>query len=257
MNHQQHVFALFSTAFSKSVFDRQKIFTESESTVVHRLQHVLRLDVGQQVICFDNAVHAVCTVQSYTKGRAVLAYETVQKNVPVVPELTVVLPLLKREALDEVVYACRELGVTRVQLVATQKSSRQSVQASELERLERVSIAAAEQSKNFAACTIMTGPNGVAPTLSAWLQEHALTGSYENAYKLVAQVGGAHLQAVLPQLADIQKPCVVTVGPEGDFTQEERDALQNSGFVPVQLGTTILRAQQAAVLMVGLVRALR
>jgi 16S rRNA (uracil1498-N3)-methyltransferase len=45
-------------------------------------------------------------------------------------------------------------------------------------------------------------------------------------------------------------PCMLLVGPEGDFTGEEMDALLAAGAIPVGLGSNRLRVETAAMSMV-------
>jgi 16S rRNA U1498 N3-methylase RsmE len=43
-------------------------------------------------------------------------------------------------------------------------------------------------------------------------------------------------------------------GPEGDFTLEEKELLKKHNFIAAQLTPTILRAQQAVAISLGVVR---
>ncbi len=252
MHKDQHEFALFAQELSQAVAHKQTTVTLTDAPSVHRLQHVLRLQKGETVILFDTAGHAQCTLIDYAKNKALLSFKEVKKNVPVLPELSVILPLLKREALDEVIYACRELGVTRVYLVSTEKSSRHAINQSEVERLERVSIAAAEQSKNFAPCQIIG--QGTLPLLSQLLQEPAF--EQIETYKLFADISGKQWGKLFPEVSKTSKPFLLCVGPEADLSSEEKELLRNNGFTFCQLGSTILRAQQAGVVLIGMIRSL-
>jgi len=49
-----------------------------------------------------------------------------------------------------------------------------------------------------------------------------------------------------PPPLDPEEPLVVAIGPEGGFTQEERDGLAAAGFVAVRLGPHLLRFETAA-----------
>lgn len=256
-SNTQHEFALFSLELSAAIAQKKTILTISESSMVHRLQHVLRLQVGEQVVLFDDVVHVRCTVTEYAKSRATLTIVSVEKNQPVLPSLTVILPLLKREALDECIYACREMGVTAVYLVSTDKSSRHSVSPAERERLERVSIAAAEQSKNFSPCQLIVGAQkNTLPTLSELCEQSKDNPHFSSALKLFADSTGKHFSEIIPTITPQKTSIVVCVGPEGDLTPQEKQVLHFQGFIFCQLGATILRAQQAATVLIGLIRAL-
>lgn len=258
MNNKSHEFAFFSKEFSSALQDKKTQVILTDATVIHRLQHVLRAQKGEAVTLFDDTVHATCTITDYSKGRAVLTIGTVVKNVPVLPKLTVILPLLKREALDEVVYACRELGVSAIFFVSTDKSSRHSLSVSERERLERVSIAAAEQSKNFSPCVFLNDfKKETLPTLTELLETHKNTQNFLEAGKLYADPSGLVWQQIRSTFFADTKEFFVCVGPEGDMSDREKELLRSYNFTFCQLGSTILRAQQAAIVLIGIVRVCR
>jgi 16S rRNA (uracil1498-N3)-methyltransferase len=264
MNNKSHEFALYSKEFSQAVAQKKTQLTLADTTVIHRLQHVLRAGKGETVMFFDDAVHAPCTIMDYPKNKVLLTLGPVTKNIPVLPKLTVILPLLKREALDELMYACRELGVSGIYFVSTDKSSRQSLSVSERERLERVSVAAAEQSKNFSPCLFLNefafqnNKDHQLPSLTELLEMQKKSSECMNALKLYADPTGGSWQQIIATAPAHQAPeFVICVGPEGDMSDREKVALREYGFVFCQLGSTILRAQQAATLLIGIVRACR
>ena len=262
MNNKSHEFALYSKEFSQALAEKKTQLTLTDTTLIHRLQHVLRAGKGEVVMLFDDAVHAPCTIIDYPKNKAIVAIGKLTKNIPVLPKLTVILPLLKREALDELVYACRELGVSHIYFVSTDKSSRHSLSASERERLERVSISAAEQSKNFSPCLFLNElPHPLKdtplPTLTDLLETHAASPAFTQALKLYADPAGLLWQQIIATTPTDDKSFIICVGPEGDMSDREKLALREHGFVFCQLGSTILRAQQAATLLIGIVHACR
>ena len=252
-----HQFALFLPELSVLIKDAH-FFLVKDAVFVHRLQHVLRVKIGEAVVLFDDTINVLCTIKECTKNRVVFAPQSVKKNKQVEPALTIILPLLKREALEEVIYGCRELGVTQVYLVSTVKSSRHTLRQEECERLERISIAAAEQSKNFSPCRIMyKNIAGQLPTLKQFLQEQAHNPTFANSLKYFADVTGQPWSNLVENHLQQKEHFVICVGPEGDFTNDEKQKIRESGFIFCQLGSTILRAQQAAIVLIGLVRALR
>ncbi len=149
--------------------------------------------------------------------------------------------MLKRDALEDALYACVELGANIVQLVFTEKVHRSWGGQKELERLQRIIIAAAEQSKNFAI-----------PVLSEPVQLDALSFNVSDTHILFEPSGGS-----LPEILEtVQKPkkLVLAIGPEADLSQREKNFLINNGFILCKLTSTILRARQAVVLGLGIFR---
>lgn len=259
MNNKSHEFAFFSSEFSQAVSDKKEQFMLTDVSISHRIQHVLRAQKGETVMFFDDQFHALCTILEYSKNKVVVKIGNIIKNAPLLPRVTVLLPLLKREALDEVVYACRELGVSQIYFIVTDKCSRQTLSTSEYERLERVSIAAAEQSKNFSSLLLHGRPqrekNEKTVSLGEFLEKHKQNPEFSRALKLYADPQGVSLLSLMnAQEKDFQH-YLICIGPEGDMTDREKALLQESGFVFCRLGSTILRAQQAAILLAGIIRA--
>ena len=52
----------------------------------------------------------------------------------------------------------------------------------------------------------------------------------------------------------LDKSVAIAIGPEGDFTQNEINSLQKKGFLPVSLGSRILRAETAVISSLSAIR---
>ena len=52
------------------------------------------------------------------------------------------------------------------------------------------------------------------------------------------------------------KSLAMAIGPEGDFTQEEIDLFEEKGFIPVSMGSRVLRAETAVISSLSAVRTL-
>ncbi len=252
MKHNFHEFALFSLEFSKAVHQNQAVVSIIDPTTLHRLQQVLRLHEGNTIILFDDKNHAQCTLQSSTKKLITLSYKQIFASIPVQPELIVLIPLLKREALDELMYACRELGVSGIYFFSSEKTSRSKMLPAEWERLERVSCAAAEQSKNFAP-TVFLNKNEPIPTLTELCSNPTFQTHYAKTQKLFAEPSGVPASGLATSFSP-KNAYLLCVGPEGDLTDTEKSMLRTKGFAFVRLGTTVLRAQQAATVLIGIIR---
>ncbi len=112
-----------------------------------------------------------------------------------------------------------------------------------MERLERVAIAAAEQSKNF-ALPIIQLPIAWQESL-ARLQQHT---SY------VGDPQGIPSALFFKEKQHRVDAYNLIIGPEGDFTPDEYKQLKDGGVIALQLTPTILRAEMAAFYIAALVR---
>jgi 16S rRNA (uracil1498-N3)-methyltransferase len=215
----------------------------ADSEMVRRALSVLRLAVGDTVCFFNMSVSSSCKITSIQKRSFECVIQTVSKIILLQPFITLMLPLLKREALESAVYNATAMGVGTIQLLTTEKSAHWSG-AKELDRLQRVAVAAAEQSKQFAL------PKFIEPISLGKFFEASLTG---NALMLHADVDGAPLSSLVADFSQ-QSSFVISVGPEGDLTKQERDLLVKNNCTFVRLTPTVLKAEEAASLLIGIVR---
>ncbi len=242
MSYQKnsHEFALFVSELRAT---GKEVIVQDPDTV-HRMTHVLRLTVGDSVTLFSATQVLRVLVNSMTKKAVSCQIEQVITPTRLVPRITLLLPVLKKEALEEAIYSAVELGVTELALVKTEKTHAAAFLQAHHDRLLKIIHAAQEQAKQFVPITL-TGP----VTLIEAVATHTKIPT-----KIVALQGGGTLLSCLkahPKDADI----LLAVGPEADFTDQEKIFLQENNFIPVSLGSTVLRAQQAVTVLVGAVRA--
>jgi len=245
-----HEFALFHPQLSSLVagnLTHTFSCVINDADLVHRMLHVLRLENGQQCILFDQLLHGIFTVHTINKKAVVGTITMVTKNISFKPIITYCVPLLKRDALDQALYTLTEIGVNAIQLVDTQKINRPWT-PKEFERAQRLIIAAAEQSKNFAY------PNLLSP-----LPFDEVLDNYMRlpAYKLYCDPSGEPLWQCLKQVHALKPTDIIIMsGPEADLTREEKKGLQDCSVIFCALTPTILRAYQAITLSAGVFRSI-
>lgn len=235
----KHEFALYYQKISDLKSGSTALVTDP--ITLHRMISVLRLSVGDELVLFDQAAHTNARVAAIGKKQIEFVLGSLKKNSVLAPTITVLLPVLKREALSEAIYSCVELGANCIQLIKTHKAHRTWGGEKELEHAHKVMIAAAEQSKNFAY-----------PQLHAPI---ALQDIQPEQAALFFDPAGTHLSAVLADLASKQSSGItIMIGPEGDLVEEEKELLRNKGFIFCALTPTVLRAQQALAVGLGAIR---
>jgi len=247
-NLEKHAFALYYSNVSPARLSVHGHITIVDESVMHRIAHVLRLAVHDELILFDQRQNVTCTIVTITKKQIVCLITNVATNTVHTPEIIILLPLLKRHALEEALYACVELAASRVQLVITEKVQKSWDNDRDLQRLQAIVVAAAEQSKNFAF------PELHAPIpLASALEQHT-----HRARAVVFAVNGNPLLELLTTIhANRLSSLVLTLGPEGDFTHSEYQLLAQRGFQAYALTPTVLRSFQALAVGLGAVRSVQ
>jgi RsmE family RNA methyltransferase len=243
---ERHAFAFYYPAIATLSHGGDTLYTVHDRILCHRILHVVRLRIGDCFTLFDQHAHIECVLQAIHEKSfqfSVLSYEC---NSVYNPRITVLLPLLKKEAFEEALYAATELGANAVQLITTKKTQRVFGGAKESERIERIVQAAAEQSKNFSYPVV----------LDPISFEQAAVG-YEESIKIFFDTDGCPLYDVIRAVqSEISTHIVLLIGPEGDLTVDEKCVVRKNNFVLCRLTPTILRAQQAVAVSLGAFRSM-
>ena len=207
------------------------------------LSRVLRARVGQE---FD-----IATATSVRRGRIThIADSRVEfelgEDVPATAaaNVTLVLSIFKFDRMEWAIEKCTELGAARiVPLFARRTEAHLAAAASKrAERWQRIARQASEQSRR------LTPPEIVPPM--PLKDAVALTGDIRI---LLAETE----QAVTLSDALGEHPdggsVVLALGPEGGWTEAELKTFREAGWVSASLGTTILRAETAAIAAMAVV----
>lgn len=234
VSNMSHEFALFYN----ETFKVGTTFI-ADQDLIHRIMHVLRMKQHDTIIVFNKKQSAQFLFDQITSKKITGTLSHIKNTASVNPSITLLLPVLKKEALSEAIYGVVEVGVSSIQLIITEKVQRKWQGQKELDRLQRVIIAAAEQSKNFAL-----------PQLLAPLSFQDMLISYKDKKIVCADPDGKLLMNVK------KEDVAVIVGPEGGLTDKELSQLKRQNIEFYRLTSTILRARQAAILFVGFLRSI-
>jgi RsmE family RNA methyltransferase len=251
----KHEFAFYYADLS-SILLQDIDITLTSDDLYHRFKHVVRFQQDDTCIIF-NQQERVTFMFSHVAGKnkIVGTWQNRQLNQRLTPEITFVLPMLKIDALSDAIYSLAEVGITNIQLVTTTKT--QTPYSEKLfDKLQRVAVAAAEQSKMYAFPTILPPVK-----LDAWLAQSHADSSYAKALadktqsvlKFHFDVTGVPFASwYQPMQADLHY--YLLVGPEGDLTDNEKAEVKKSGFQSCLLTSTVLRSIRSISLVSGLFR---
>lgn len=148
-----------------------------------------------------------------------------------------VCPTRKAERNEWMVEKMMELGVQAIHFIVSDYTHHETLKrVLNLERLQRITLAAMKQSRQYFLPEIR-----IIASLDDYMKQ-ILTPERYIAY--VAEVQSSpHLIACLEK----GKSSTILIGPEGDFSGREIGLALENGFVPVSLGPTRLRTETAAV----------
>jgi len=241
LKNNKHEFALFYPNLLQQKEKQINEFGIVDKVVIQRITSILRLKEGDQFVLFDRQVHAEVTIGKTAKKICLIVIKKWYENKDFKPFITVLLPVLKRDALEAALYSIVALGASTIQLVATEKTRKWQGEK-EFERSKRIVIAAAEQAKHYMF------PEVKEPIkLSTALEIYK-----ESTNKLFADPEGLCFSEVIKK-SDAKKEFLLFVGPEGDLISDEKKTLKDQ-FVFCKLTPTILKSEQAIALLIGAIR---
>ena len=191
--------------------------------IAHQVIRVLRLRDGDEMVLLEGDGQAArCRLDG---GDLV-----VLDRMPAIGEprhqLAIAQALLKGDHLESVVRQGTEIGVSRFELIVTERCIVREVSPARLARLRAVAREAAEQS------------------------ERALVPEVVEPRPLVDVLGAGSVllleRADAPRLSRLAPADRLVIGPEGGFSQAEAEAARSAGAMPATLGRRILRSESVA-----------
>lgn len=206
----------------------------------HYLERVVRLQPGDRFIAMDGQGKAWLARINVDSVTILELLPTSATELPF--GITLVVALLKGQGLDEIVRCATELGVKQIMPVITARTIPQP-NPHKLQRWRKIAQEAAEQSER----EIVPLVDDVQP-LKKVITDIANTN--QSKYFCVARYQAPHL---LTCLLNTNSHVVICTGPEGGWTDQEREIAIAAGFQTVNLGPRILRAITAPITALSLV----
>jgi 16S rRNA (uracil1498-N3)-methyltransferase len=199
------------------------------------LTRVLRVEPGQQFEISDNQQAWLAEITE-AKGERVL-FHTVEP-IPYVPppaRITLCAALIKFDHFEWMIEKATELGVERILPFEATRSDKGLFDASRKrsQRWERIARESSQQARRTRLPEILP-----AVRFSAALQETA-------GHRYFLDEGEA--PPLLRQISEERQDTVaLLIGPEGGWTDSEREQARAAGWIPVSVGPLVLRAETAA-----------
>lgn len=209
-------------------------YTVLDSHVIHHAADVVRLKSGEPIALFNGEKEVVGTVDVCAKRELSVRitdvrYEEKRK------EVTLYQSIVKGDHMDLIVEKATEVGVTRIVPLISDRTIKTGLR---LDRMQRIAIEASEQSGRIAL-----------PSVSEVLSlRDALSDAQEHGYRIYV-CDFSHTPLHMRQ-DDV--PTAVFIGPEGGWSDAEREMFAQVGASTVSLGSTVLRAETAAIVSVYL-----
>ncbi|HME34434.1 MAG TPA: RsmE family RNA methyltransferase [Candidatus Sulfotelmatobacter sp.] len=201
------------------------------------LIRVLRARVGQEFDISTGVIVRRGRIANIRDGR--VDFELGEEvTAPPVLGVTLLLAIFKFDRMEWAIEKCTELGVSRIVPVIARRTDAHLAAAAEKrsERWRRLALQAAEQSRRAAPAEI-AAPVKLQDVASVTIGALRIVLAESEQQILLRDVLASRPEGEI----------VVAIGPEGGWTEEELQFFQKAGWISASLGSTILRAETAAI----------
>ena len=202
----------------------------------HYIYKVMRVAIGQTFSLFNKNGEWEAKIENY-KDQAVdfLVIKKIRSNENN-KEIWLAFAPIKLNYLNLMLQKATELGVTKLIPILTERTI---VRKINLARINKIVIEAAEQSNRLDIPKIEK-----LTKFKNFLKENKNTNII---------FGDLNTNNVKFDFKD-EKPVCVLIGPEGDFTEDERGMILNQkNITPIKINENILRSETAAISMLSLI----
>lgn len=211
----------------------------------HHLTRVLRVEPGQAYEISDNESLYLGEVETARKSEVVFTVKQRLEIVEAAPAMALAAGLIRFERFEWIIEKATELGARAILPIAAERSEKGLEQAASkrMERWRRIAREACEQSRR-ARMPELAAPSDAPPA-----------GEFSHRFLLDEEGGTPGILEALGDERPAQARVALAIGPEGGWTDRERERWQQAGWTRVTLGSGILRAETAAAAALAVVRA--
>ncbi|MBW2708965.1 MAG: 16S rRNA (uracil(1498)-N(3))-methyltransferase [Deltaproteobacteria bacterium] len=217
----------------------------------HHMSRVLRMGRGDALVLLDGkGERFLAEIQSVSRDAVKIQIKkSIGHAPPSALEITLFQAVIKSASMDYLIQKTSELGVTRISPFFSSRSVvrlKGDRQRKKINRWREIAHSAAKQCDRDI-------PAEIRPPESF---EKQLV-SFSKAPGLKVILWERETSRDLKDLLQKHEPSgdfTGMVGPEGGFTPEEVSTAQRAGFIPVSMGSRILRAETASLVLVAIVQ---
>jgi 16S rRNA (uracil1498-N3)-methyltransferase len=224
--------------------DNALLLTERES---HHALHVLRVRDGERLMVLDGAgQELLCEARKQAPDQ--LALTVVQRSfVPPLPyQITLLQAIPKGKIIESIIQKATELGVHRIVPLLSDRVTTQLDDESAASKAEKWRLTAIEAIKQCGSAWLPEIEAPIAP------KEYLARGE-KFELPLIASLQSdcrhprEYFKTFYHETKRLPKTTCVWIGPEGDFTPAEMNAVKSAGVLPITLGRLVLRSETAAI----------
>jgi len=223
--------------YPSSIVENTTALVSKEHT--HYIMNVLRLKRGSNINFFNKTGEWKSEIVFLEKDRIEIKFLEKIKSPNKLSKIELAICLVKKSPMETILQKATELGVSKIIPII---SERTEVKELNQDRAKKITIEATEQSNQL-----------VPPEISEVIKLKDFLKRLDQSTKLLFADVNSQNNLKTEDLKGSQSLCVL-IGPEGDFSPLEREAiLKNLSVKPFTLSRNILRSDTAVISAISLV----
>ena len=207
----------------------------------HYIKNVMRLKPGENISIFNSYGEWNSKIESYKKGKAQIKTLDKVRDEESKKKIWLAFSPIKQNPLNFMIQKATELGVQKFIPLICERSVVKNINTA---RVKKIIIESSEQSNRLSIPEIKK-----IESLRNFLKIFP-----KNGYIIFCDINTheKNLKEILKK--KIEGPICILVGPEGDFSETERQLIINlKQIYPLSLASNILRAETAAIAAIAIV----
>jgi len=206
----------------------------------HYLIKVMRVKVGESFSLFNQSGEWEAKINEILKGIVEFTVSKKLREKDNEKDIWLAFTPIKSNFFSFMIQKATELGVTKFIPIITDRTI---VRKINYERIEKIIIEASEQSNRIKVPKVEKRQN-----LNSFLEKN------NNKINIIFGDLNTENQNLDPKIKKEDKPICIVIGPEGDFTESEREKILNFKSVQsLKINNNILRTETAAISALSIV----
>jgi len=208
-----------------------------DKELINQIKNVLKLRKGERIVLIDldkkEALTEILNISNefiQVKLISLDIVDNISNN-----KINLCCSILKNSNFELVVEKAVEIGILEITPIIFQRTIKTNLNYVRLNKIMKEAIEQSEQSGKVILNDIVDFKTGL------------LKKIWNNDLNILCDRDGKKINEVLKDIKNINKKINLFIGPEGGFLTDEVFLAEQNGFLVMNLGSSILRAETAAI----------